>query len=329
MDFTNHDGIGAHINLPLQHINNSLWVHSHMNGRMTLRTESHGMDAMDVNSKIHCIEIEAYGAVLRAFITQSDVLSWGKEGLLTELRKELNVADHEHQKLLARIDSDESVRIIREWRKGTSHAQESVSSKMNAPGYISSSLGNVAHKISKTSHAAASLQKYVSHGQSTSASIPSSLPVQFMDGQWTRELPMPSTGSTGQSMNYLVHGIPVLAVSNRRGLVKAQLKKGFDRADVGKFKKKSDKIEIRATDKLIYEVERMVYGRGDPDPVCIEKAKSILREHEKAILDALKKLSDVSDGDDSYNQLHHHYSLEELHRIEQGTVTRNFYGQIH
>uniref|UniRef100_A0A5B7BTR0 ENT domain-containing protein n=1 Tax=Davidia involucrata TaxID=16924 RepID=A0A5B7BTR0_DAVIN len=323
MDYSNHDGIGTHRNLPVPYINNSLRVNTQGIARMLLTTDYCG-----VESQIHSIETEAYGAVLRAFISQSDVLSWGKEGLITELRKELNVTDHEHRKLLTKIDSDESVRMIREWRKGTSHAQESLSSKMNAPDFVLSSVGDDPHKILKTSHAPVSaLQKYVSHSQiqPTSAAVPSSLPVQVRNNRLTGELRMYPTKNPGK---LVTHNIPAPAVSKHGGPVKYQSKKGFHGPAVGNFRKRFDLIEIRATDKLMHEVERMVYGQENSDPDQVERAKSILRDHERAILEALVKLSDVSDGDDSLNQLHHHYSAEELPRIGRGMATHDFYSQL-
>lgn len=67
--------------------------------------------------QIHILEQEAYGAVLRAFQAQSDALTWEKEGLITELRKELRVSDDEHRELLSEVVSDGLIHRIREWRK--------------------------------------------------------------------------------------------------------------------------------------------------------------------------------------------------------------------
>ncbi|XP_057998473.1 protein EMSY-LIKE 3-like [Hevea brasiliensis] len=100
-------------------------------------------------------------------------------------------------------------------------------------------------------------------------------------------------------------------LSNKRGPAQSHVKKGIHMPDSGKFKNRSEFIEIHATDTIIHEVERMTYGRENPDPVQVEKAKLILRDHERAILGALDKLANVSDVDDSPNQLH--YSYEEPH----------------
>ncbi|KAI8562107.1 hypothetical protein RHMOL_Rhmol03G0008900 [Rhododendron molle] len=76
---------------------------------------------IDMDSEIHQLEKEAYSSVLRAFKAQSDALTWEKEGLITELRKELRVSDDEHRELLTRVNSDDIIRRIREWRQSGGH----------------------------------------------------------------------------------------------------------------------------------------------------------------------------------------------------------------
>ncbi|RRT45719.1 hypothetical protein GW17_00032225, partial [Ensete ventricosum] len=70
-------------------------------------------DLRDMEFQVHCIEIEAYSAVLRAFIAQSNDLSWGKEELISELRKELRVSDVEHREILGKVHSDDSIKFLR------------------------------------------------------------------------------------------------------------------------------------------------------------------------------------------------------------------------
>ncbi|KAG7550460.1 ENT domain-like superfamily [Arabidopsis thaliana x Arabidopsis arenosa] len=74
----------------------------------------------DMETQIHLIEQEAYSSILRAFKAQSDAITWEKESLITELRKELRVSDEEHRELLSRVNADEMIRRIREWRKANS-----------------------------------------------------------------------------------------------------------------------------------------------------------------------------------------------------------------
>ncbi|PIN15589.1 putative protein, contains ENT domain [Handroanthus impetiginosus] len=76
-------------------------------------------DETDMEAKIHQLEQEAYSSVLRAFKAQADALTWDKEGLITELRKELRLSNEEHRDLLNRVNADETLRRIREWRQAT------------------------------------------------------------------------------------------------------------------------------------------------------------------------------------------------------------------
>ncbi|XP_011087115.1 protein EMSY-LIKE 3 isoform X1 [Sesamum indicum] len=74
-------------------------------------------DETDMEAKIHQLEQEAYSSVLRAFKAQADAITWEKEGLITELRKELRLSNEEHRDLLSRVNADETIRRIREWRQ--------------------------------------------------------------------------------------------------------------------------------------------------------------------------------------------------------------------
>ncbi|KAG0502520.1 hypothetical protein HPP92_002592 [Vanilla planifolia] len=87
------------------------------NGRPIIRGLSYSRVQDDMESQIHQLEQEAYIAVLRAFKAQSDVITWEKESLITDLRRELRVLDDEHRELLSRANSDEIVQQIREWRQ--------------------------------------------------------------------------------------------------------------------------------------------------------------------------------------------------------------------
>ncbi|KAE9465996.1 hypothetical protein C3L33_02089, partial [Rhododendron williamsianum] len=91
------------------------------NGRSFGGSVSFNRMHIDMDSEIHQLEKEAYSSVLRAFKAQSDALTWEKEGLITELRKELRVSDDEHRELLTRVNSDDIIRRIREWRQSGGH----------------------------------------------------------------------------------------------------------------------------------------------------------------------------------------------------------------
>ncbi|KAL3622434.1 hypothetical protein CASFOL_033845 [Castilleja foliolosa] len=78
-------------------------------------------DDTDMEAKIHQLEQEAYSSVLRAFKAQDDAITWEKESLMTELRKELRLSNEEHRDLLGRVNADETIQRIREWKLSVGH----------------------------------------------------------------------------------------------------------------------------------------------------------------------------------------------------------------
>ncbi|KAL9269950.1 EMSY-LIKE 3-like protein [Drosera capensis] len=71
----------------------------------------------DIEAQIHELEREAYSSVLKALKVQSDTITWEKEHLMTELRKELRLSDEEHRELLQKVNADQDIQKMREWRK--------------------------------------------------------------------------------------------------------------------------------------------------------------------------------------------------------------------
>jgi hypothetical protein len=69
-----------------------------------------------IDQQIRSLELDAYFALLRAFSAQSEVITWSKEGLMSDMRKELRVADEQHREMLGRVSHDETLRRIRQWR---------------------------------------------------------------------------------------------------------------------------------------------------------------------------------------------------------------------
>lgn len=53
-----------------------------------------------VLDRIHCLELEAYTALTRAFHASSEALSWEKAELLTDLRKHLHISNDEHLQVI-------------------------------------------------------------------------------------------------------------------------------------------------------------------------------------------------------------------------------------
>lgn len=143
MDFGLSDSSGTDDDLPPPHQNKfRSGGPGTGNGRsMAVGTAPFPRNQNDMETQIHLIEQEAYSSVLRAFKAQSDAITWEMESLITDLRKELRVSDEEHRKLLARVNNDDIIKRIREWRK----------SNGLQPGMLNSPTVSASHKKQKTS----------------------------------------------------------------------------------------------------------------------------------------------------------------------------------
>ncbi|XP_057800452.1 protein EMSY-LIKE 3 isoform X2 [Salvia miltiorrhiza] len=121
MDYEPYDSSGTDDDFPPPHQNRmSRGGHISGNGRPAA-LNSHPFpriyEETDMEAKIHQLEQEAYSSVLRAFKAQDDAITWEKESVITELRKELRLSNEEHRDLLSRVNADETIRRIREWRQ--------------------------------------------------------------------------------------------------------------------------------------------------------------------------------------------------------------------
>ncbi|GKU94158.1 hypothetical protein SLEP1_g7687 [Rubroshorea leprosula] len=359
----------------------------------------------DMETQIHLIEQEAYVSVLRAFKAQSDAITWEKESLITELRKELRVSDEEHRKLLSRVNADDIIRRIREWRKAGGHQPGMLSTTQPAHDPVPSPTASGSRKKQKTSQSVASLSMGAPSPALHTALQPSSTTLRRgppgakskkTKSQPSRALPgrpQPvNRGSSGPFVtnepseaaaydpligrkvwtrwpednhfyeavitNYdpaegrhaLVYDINTadetwewvnlkeispedikwegddpgishkagrpgpgrgikksmsrgggVAAGRGRGTIKGQAKKDFPLSQNGVGRKASGHIEILHTDTLINEVEK-VFGASHPDPMEIEKAKQVLKEHEQALVDAIARLEEASDGESDGEQ---------------------------
>ncbi|TXG55755.1 hypothetical protein EZV62_017068 [Acer yangbiense] len=110
----------------------------------------------DMETQIHQLEQEAYSSVLRAFKAQADAITWEKESLITELRKELRLSNEEHRELLGRVNADDMIRRIREWRQagGLQSGMHSINQAVHDP--IPSPSVSASHKRQKINQAAPS-----------------------------------------------------------------------------------------------------------------------------------------------------------------------------
>ncbi|XP_047319345.1 protein EMSY-LIKE 4-like [Impatiens glandulifera] len=274
MEHVNHIRIGAQNILTMRNV--GFASHARSQSAMPMLMESHGVNALNVKVKIQSVEKEAYAAVLRAFIAQSDVLSWDKEQIITELRKELNVSDDEHKELLASLCSNESIKIIREWQKGKLHASALVSGLLDVPEFLHRSTNNLHHNVSRASNDPVLLsQRQPTRSRRIRTAYPASIPVR-PNNQWSETFnEMPSN-----PVNTMILPVELPSSSKQREASKCPsrfFKESFKVGHANDSMKKSNVITIRLTDVVINEVTHMVYGRENPDSIEIKKAKSILR----------------------------------------------------
>ncbi|KAH0728286.1 hypothetical protein KY285_001866 [Solanum tuberosum] len=126
MDYEPYDSSGTDDDLPPSHQNRIPRGGGRMNGNgrsavMASVPYQRMYGETDMEAQIHQLEQEAYSSVLRAFKAQADAISWEKESLITELRKELRLSNEEHRELLGRVNADDVIRRIREWRQSGAH----------------------------------------------------------------------------------------------------------------------------------------------------------------------------------------------------------------
>ncbi|XAR68580.1 hypothetical protein NMG60_11003758 [Bertholletia excelsa] len=170
MEYGHVDTSGTDDDLPPSHNNRfarSGWVTAVAGSVLSPRMYN------DMESEIHQLEQEAYCSILRAFKAQSDALTWEKEGLITELRKELRVSDDEHRELLTRVNADDILRRIREWRQAGGHRGATLSTPQPVHNVMPSPTAG-SRKKQKTSQSASlsfSVPPRASHTQAVASSV--------------------------------------------------------------------------------------------------------------------------------------------------------------
>ncbi|XP_074292589.1 protein EMSY-LIKE 3-like [Silene latifolia] len=160
MDYNMTDSSGTDDDLPPTHQNRyGRNARVAGNGRSAVAGSASypRMHNNDMEPEIQNIEREAYYHVLRAFKAQSDAITWEKEGLITELRKELRVSDDDHRELLSRVNNDDTIQRIREWRKANGPLSGGMSSSQPVHESLPSPTVSASRKKQKTGQSAGSL----------------------------------------------------------------------------------------------------------------------------------------------------------------------------
>ncbi|XP_056165841.1 protein EMSY-LIKE 3-like isoform X2 [Syzygium oleosum] len=149
--------------LPPPHRSRFQRGHTTGNGRSTvLGTAPLPRIHNDMENQICHIEQEAYCSILRAFKAQSDAITWDKQSLITELRKELRVSDEEHREFLSKVHSEDIIRRIRDWRKanGLQPGRPGTSLPIHDPAPAPSRNLSASRQKLKTTQSVASLSTF-------------------------------------------------------------------------------------------------------------------------------------------------------------------------
>ncbi|KAL0855129.1 hypothetical protein Bca101_060281 [Brassica carinata] len=308
----------------------------------------------DMEAQIHQLEQEAYTAVLRAFKAQSDAISWDKESLITELRKELRVSDDEHRELLSRVNKDDTIQRIRDWRQGggshvpSRHATNQSFDVVPSPTFSASRKKQKTFPSYHPSIAAAGNRSFNSRVVPGGITADGSAEALIGRKVWTKwpednhfyeaiitqynavegrhalvydinavnetwewvdlkEIPPEDIRWDGEDSGVAFNAGPGSGsirgnrrnqghIGRGRGPRIHQPRREFLPPPTHQNGGGGDDIELFNTDLLVKEVER-VFDATHPDPFELDKAKKMLKEHEQALMAAIARLADTSDGE--------------------------------
>ncbi|CAO2162806.1 unnamed protein product [Urochloa humidicola] len=250
-------------------------MHFTENRRSLAGTLSQPRPHSKLDRDIHQIEQQAYTGVLRAFKMQSDALTWEKESLITELRRELKVSDEEHRVLLNKVNEEEAVHRIRQSRQGGG-----MQSSLYHNSVVSHNLGPL--KKQKKSH---SIYSFPVGPQSPI------MPLHAVAGNKADTM-APEKIRCGSAYKALPNQVGWLASD---GAVPGSGRSGrFHETTNGISLFKFSHIDVPNTGNLVKKVEMVL---SHPDVYAIQKAKKLLIDQEQSLLDAIAKLDEASDGE--------------------------------
>ncbi|TKW11124.1 hypothetical protein SEVIR_6G213200v4 [Setaria viridis] len=275
MAYRAFDGSGTDDELPSTYQISGQRVHFSGNGRSLAGTLSQPRLHSKLDSDIHQIEQQAYTGVLRAFKMQSDALTWEKESLITELRRELKVSDEEHRVLLNKVNEEEAVHRIRQSRQGGG-----MQSSLHHDSVVAHSLGPL--KRQKKLH---SVYSFPVGPQSPIT------PSHALAGN-NADTMAPENIRWGSAYQALPNQVGWLASD---GAMPGMGRRGrFHETPNGISLFNFNHIDVPNTGILVKKVEMVL---SHPDVYAIQKAKKLLIDQEQSLLDAIAKLDEASDGE--------------------------------
>ncbi|XP_051122007.1 protein EMSY-LIKE 3-like [Andrographis paniculata] len=275
-----------------------------------------------IEAKIRQLERDGYYSALRAFRAQADSITWEKSSFITQLRKELRISNEDHIELCKKVNEDETIQKIREWRQSTG-------SGFRASKPVADSSFSTSQKRQKTERPSPSpkarrgrrrLENKTTRIEDieidplVGKKIRTRWPVDgnFYEGiisdyDAAKDLHavlynMDAPNESWEWVNiseispkdiqwvgtYPFHQVNPRGGLKGRGAISSRSQKDL---------KNNDEIRLLDTDVLIEEVER-VFGAQHPDPVEIEKAQKVLKDQEQALVDAIAKLGALCDDED-------------------------------
>ncbi|KAL6858931.1 hypothetical protein ACP4OV_017933 [Aristida adscensionis] len=266
MDYSGFESSGTDDDIPPAYQIRGPRILFNGDGRSSGGAFSQPMTHSNLDSDMHQIEQQAYTGVLRAFKLQSNAITWEKESLMAELRRELKVTDEEHRVLLKKVNDEEAVHKTR--RSG-------LGGRMQSSLHVS---GNVVppkrHKKSHSIHP---------------------LPMAPEDIRWSSGNQI-LLSQDGWPANRLLKWHPsnnglMLGAERIRGRFLAHEDHGLPN---GFRTENLNHMAIPNTGNMLKEVERVL---SNPDMYEIEKAKELLRDQEQSLLDAIARLDEESDSE--------------------------------
>ncbi|KAL8245530.1 hypothetical protein R6Q59_011788 [Mikania micrantha] len=222
----------------------------------------------DMEKQIHLIEQEAYSSVLRAFKAQSDAITWGFD------------EDNSSDPLIGR-------KVWTRWPEDNNFYEAVITDFNPVEGR---------HALVYDGKTPNEAWEWVNLRE-----------ISPNDIRWKWEdVGISNRGGRSGSGRGIKSSTARVGTNSGTGrgrvVTKGQSKKEVPPKENGMAKKPLNSIEILHTDTLVKELDK-VFSSSTADPMDIEKARKVLKEHEQALVDAIAKLEGASDGESDHDHL--------------------------